>query len=105
MTLAKRSVNIDLMKSNYGIKSQKPIDIIAKKESSRLKRYKNPNKENFLNMLRDLNVYIKEDIIKPKRKEKSKEQIAPQEERIIIKKKLFKHKNPMDKLKEVYNEI
>lgn len=105
MNLARRSVSIDLMKSKYDIKSKKPIDKIAKKQLPKLIKYKSTPKENFLNMLRELNVHIKEDKIKPERKEKSKEQILLKEERIIIKKKIFKYENPMEKLKEAYNEI
>ena len=105
MNLAKRSVNIDLMKSNYNIKYLKSINKIEKKESLKLKKYEDPSKENFLNMLRGLNVYIKGDKIRPKIKEKSKEQIASKEESLIIKKKIFKQENSIEKLKEAYNEI
>ena len=103
MTLAKRSINIDLMKGNYHLKISKPINKPIQK--IKFKKHKKSNKENFLNMLREFNVYIKEDEIKPKRSKKPKEQSEIKEEEIIIKKKIFKHEDPINKLKEVHNEI
>jgi len=61
-------------------------------------------KEDFLNMLRDRNIHVKEDIVKEK---KIKKEVIMEviEEEIIPKKKIFKHEKPLDKLKEVHNEI
>ena len=60
----------------------------------------NSKKEEFLNLLRDMNVYVKEDFIKEK---KRKEVIKEEEtEEIIPHKKIFKHENPLNKLKEVH---
>lgn len=62
-------------------------------------------KKNFLDMLRDRNIHVREDIVKEKKK-KSKEIIEEEiEEKIIPMKKIFKHEKPLDKLKEVHNEI
>jgi len=102
MNLARRSINIDLMKCKYHLKMSKPIDKPTKK--IKFKKQKKSNKENFLNMLRGLDVYIKGDITKEK---EVKKEIIPEriKEEITPKKKIFKHENPINRLKEVHNEI
>tara|TARA_Y100000034_G_C6864695_1_gene393952 strand:- start:26 stop:235 length:210 start_codon:yes stop_codon:yes gene_type:complete len=61
-------------------------------------------KEEFLNMLREMNVHVREDI--PNETRKKIEKVVEEEiERITPYKKLFKHEKPIDKLREVYNEI
>lgn len=63
---------------------------------------KKTHKEKFLDMLRDLNVHVKEDIIKEKKKEE--QEMKEKIEEIIPKKKLFKHENPLKKLRRAYDE-
>lgn len=67
-----------------------------------VKSRKKTHKEKFLDILRERDIYIKEDEIKQKKKEKPEiEEI----EKITPKKKVFKHENSLKKLKEAYNEV
>ena len=68
-----------------------------------MKKTKEIHKERFLKVLREKNIYIKEDIIE--KKEKKESPIEKETEKIIPPKKILKYENIIDQLKEAYNEI
>jgi hypothetical protein len=61
----------------------------------------NSKKEDFLGMLREMNVYIKKDVT-VKIKSSNKEILEDTAEEIVPKKKVFKPENFLNKLKEAH---